>query len=99
MPAVGSTTRRCGCATVEHPQLDHHGQLRRDYGGGIAHYGTLNLTNSIVAGNSAGIAGSDLYYRAGTVNYAGRNVFSPAAIGGAGDIVEPNLANIFATSG
>jgi hypothetical protein len=68
-------------------------------GGGIYHAaGTLNLTNSILAGNGSSGAsyGPDLL-ALDTVNYFGVNIFSDPAIGDGDDIHEANLANIFAT--
>ena len=66
-------------------------------GGGIASSDVAaTLTNSIVAGNSAnGIVSDIAIYGAAT--YSGVNVFSQAGAGDGDDIVEPDLASIFAT--
>ena len=88
----------CGCSTTDIFNSTITGNFAEDSGGGIAHFnGALTLTNSIVAGNGAGIEGPDLAQLGGTVNYAGRNVFSQTGIGGPGDIIEANVANIFAS--
>jgi large repetitive protein len=92
----GLYTTPCGCATATLTNSTVTGNYAT-YGGGIYHSaGTLNLTNSIVAGNGAH-DGPDLF-ALGTVNYAGVNIFSQSDVGQPGvDIYEPNPGNIFAT--
>jgi hypothetical protein len=63
--------------------------------GGLVMYGSATLANSIVAGNWGNGAISDIGSSFG-FTYAGVNVFSQAGLGAAGDIHEPDLANIFA---
>ena len=88
----------CGCGTADVISSTITGNYA-GIGGGIYHAaGTLNLTNSIVAGNGSSGAsyGPDLL-ALDTVNYFGVNVFSDIGIGDGEDIHETNLANIFAT--
>jgi hypothetical protein len=86
----------CGCSST---QL-FNSTLTGNYayiGGGIYHAaGSLSLTNTIVAGNSAGQGYADAFL-AGSTNYLGVNVVSQAGIGTPATVLyEPNLANIFA---
>ncbi len=72
-----------------------------NYGGGLYNHGTATLANSIVAGNIA-VNGPDDDIRTGgasTTTYSGVNLFSQVGAGDAQDIVETNLANIFASVG
>ena len=88
----------CGCGEADVISSTITGNYA-GIGGGIYHAaGTLNLTNSIVAGNGSSGAsyGPDLL-ALDTVNYSGVNVFSDIGIGDGEDIHETNLANIFAT--
>jgi hypothetical protein len=92
----GLYTTPCGCATATLTNSTVTGNYATS-GGGIYHSaGTLNLTNSIVAGNG-GHDGPDLV-AFGAVNYAGVNIFSQGGVGQPGvDIYEPNIGNIFIT--
>ena len=86
----------CGCALTALYNSTISGNFA-GIGGGIAHYaGDLYVTNSIVAGNGAGIADADLA-ALGSVAFYGSNILSQTLTGTPGGYtLETNLANIFA---
>jgi parallel beta-helix repeat protein/predicted outer membrane repeat protein len=87
-------------ATLTVTNSTFSGNSATNEGGGIYIYeGTATLTNSVVAGNAAA-SGADLFPSTYTTPiFAGVNVFSQAGAGDAQDIVETDLAEIFAQVG
>jgi hypothetical protein len=90
----------CGCGDVTIDSSTFSGNFAGGIGGGIYNAaGTVALANSIVAGNGAGNSDPDIVTDIGSAatTFGGVNVFSQAGAGDADDIIEANLASIFAT--
>src|SRR5262249_41624902 len=82
----------CGCGTATLQSSTLSGNYATQIGGGIANSaGTVNVINSIVAGNGAGSTDPDVA-ALGTMTYSRVNVFSQAGAGRPGiDIVATNV--------
>ena len=86
----------CGCGLVNVISSTVAGNYGYDGGGIYNAAGLVNLTNSIVAGNFAAGVGRDIL-NLDVMSYSGANVFSQSGLGDAQDIIETNLADIFAS--
>jgi hypothetical protein len=86
----------CGCADTQITNATFSGNFASDAGGGIYHAaGALDLANTIVAGNGAGIGDPEFYSASGTVTASGPNLFAQSGTGLG--TTETDLTKIFAS--